>query len=208
MQRTVMSTRNVVRRTVGLAALAMVVTATAACSGAPAPAAPSGSATVTVTETKPASGTKSGSTSPTSKPASTACKRSSVKLSVKQAAGGASAGHVQYNFVATNSGSAMCTLEGYPGVSLTQVDTGKQLGAPADRTPGTAALIKLEPGKSATAAIQVAQAGNFGSACQVQKAAGFRIYLPGETAADFLPIEIQACTPESIHQLTVKPFAS
>ena len=40
----------------------------------------------------------------------------------------------------------------------------------------------------------------------MQKAAGFRIYLPGVTAAGFVPIAVDACTPDSVHQLSVKAF--
>ncbi|MDQ6716491.1 MAG: DUF4232 domain-containing protein [Actinomycetota bacterium] len=199
------------RRALGLLGSAVVAAAAmSACSGssAPSPAPGTGSSTVTVTQSSSASssGSATSTASSTSKPASGACGNSNVKLAVQPAPGGASAGHVVYNLVATNSGSTPCTLEGYPGISLTQLDSGKQLGAAADRAPGTAAKVTLAPGKTATAAIDVAQAGNFGAGCQMQKAAGFRIYLPGVTAAGFVPVAVDACTPDSVHQLSVKAF--
>ena len=64
-----------------------------------------------------------------------------------------------------------------------------------DREQGIASLQAL---------VKVAQAGNFG--CKVTKAAGFRIYLPGDRAAEFAPYAVDACTGASVHQLSVRPF--
>ena len=105
----------------------------------------------------------------------------------------------------TNTSSKVCQTRGYPGVSLTASCSGAQLGAAADREPGQPApTMRLEPGKTAVALVKVAQAGNFG--CKVTKAAGFRVYLPGDKAAEFAPYAVDACSSASVHQLSVRPF--
>lgn len=219
---------------VGLAGLALGVGALAACTSSPAPpSANPGTVTVTRTTTAPAPATTSSPPSPSppsptstgastgpasgGAPASTTppaaagrstCTPSHMRITVGAVPGGASAGHVQLQIVATNTGTTQCVIQGYPGVSLTAPGTGTQLGAAADRVPGADPLLWLEPGRSAVSAIRVAQAGGFGSGCGLTPAAGFRIYLPDQTAAAFAPFVIDACRSASTHQLTVAPFDS
>jgi hypothetical protein len=119
--------------------------------------------------------------------------------------GGGAAGSFVVQILTTNTSSKVCQTRGYPGVSLTAAGTGKQLGAAADREPGQPIpTMRLEPGKTAVALVKVSQAGNFG--CRVTRAAGFRIYLPGDKAAEFAPYAVDACSSSSVHQLTVRPF--
>lgn len=122
--------------------------------------------------------------------------------------GGGGAGSVVVQIVATNAGKKPCQTSGYPGVSFTAPGSGKQLGAPADREPVEArgTVLRLEPGRSAVALLRVAQAGNFGSDCKPTKAAGFRVYLPGDKAAEFAPYAVQACANPTVHQLSVRAF--
>ncbi|TQJ08275.1 DUF4232 domain-containing protein [Lapillicoccus jejuensis] len=136
----------------------------------------------------------------------TTCQPSQMTLRVEMPAGGGSAGHVAVQLIATNKGSTVCTTQGFPGVSLVAGGTGQQLGAAADRATGQSApLMRLEPGKTAVATIQVAQAANFPS-CSETTASGFRVYLPGTTAAAYVPYSLQACANPSVHQLQVQPF--
>lgn len=121
--------------------------------------------------------------------------------------GGASAGHVQLQVQVTNTSSAPCTLRGYPGVSLVAGTEGAQLGAAAQRTPGPEGLITLAPGAKATAVLQLAQASNYPS-CGVTAAAGFRVYLPEDTAAQFVPMAEQGCSNASVVLLEVSPFTT
>jgi hypothetical protein len=225
------------RLAAGFAGLALGVTTVAACSSSsPAPTAGAGTTTVTSTTTAPPSpsttssspGTGSttspgsgGQPSPTSSnggaeapgaPATTgltACAPSQMRVTVMGAPGGGSAGHEEMQIIATNTGPTQCTLQGYPGVSLTAPGSGAQLGAAADRVPGDAPLMRLEPGKTAVSSILVAQAALYGSSCgTTTTAAGFRIYLPGQTTASFAPSPVSACQPASVHQLSVKPFTA
>ena len=130
----------------------------------------------------------------------------STTTAVTQPGSGA-AGSFVVELVTKNTGRSACVLQGYPGVSLTAPDTGAQLGAAASRDPGqTASRVQLEPGASATALVRVAQAGNYGPRCHETRAAGFRVYLPGETAAQFAPYAVQACSNTATPLLSVRPF--
>ncbi len=214
-------------RGAGVAGAALCAAALAACSGSPSvPGAGSGAGgTVTVTSTTtvpttspaasgttPAGGSTGGgrSTPPPvgggTSAAPGSCTAASVRISAEPSAGGGSAGHLLYNVVVTNTGTQQCTVQGYPGVSLVADGTGKQLGAAADRVPAEAPLMRLEPGKSAVSQVQVTQAASYGGDCGITDAAGFRIYLPGETHAAFAPTPVKACTSPTVKLLSVRPF--
>ena len=135
------------------------------------------------------------------------CTASRMRTRVEAQPGGGAAGSVVVQVLATNTSSSVCVTHGYPGVSLTAPDSGKQLGAAADREPGQPEpTMRLEPGKTAVALVKVAQAGDFGSRCSMTKAAGFRVYLPGDKAAEFAPFVVDACATSTVHQLSVRPF--
>lgn len=215
-------------RMVALAGVALGVVALAGCSNSSVgPTAAGGTVTVTSTTTPPPSSTSVPPTTTSSPPTTTVgtpgtpasgpapsaasgavCSAGNVTARVEPAAGGGSAGHILYTLIVTNSGKAPCTIQGYPGVSLVAPGTGKQLGAAADRVPGETPLMRLEPGKTAVSPVNVAQAANFGGTCGMTDAAGFRVYLPGETRALFTPVVLKACTPATVKQLTVKAFSN
>lgn len=194
------------------------VVAVGACSSSPPAPAPAVSTSVTSTSTSPTtsasptstsrSTTSSGSpTSGSTSAAGTVCRAGTGKVTVVPSAGGAAAGHVQLEVRVTNTGSSPCTVRGYPGVSLVTGTEGAQLGAPAQRTPGPEGLVTLAPGAKAVALVQLAQASNFPS-CGVTPAAGFRVYLPDDTAAQFAPLVEQGCSSTSVVLLEVAPFTT
>ena len=121
--------------------------------------------------------------------------------------GGASAGHVQLEVQVVNTSNAPCTVRGYPGVSLVAGTEGAELGAPGQRVPGPEGLVTLAPGAKATAQVQLAQAANFPT-CGVTAAAGFRVYLPDDTAAQFAPLAVQGCSNTAVVLLEVSPFTT
>jgi hypothetical protein len=107
----------------------------------------------------------------------------------------------------TNTGRTACTMKGFPGVSLTAPRTGAQIGAAADRARGLVPpLVRLAPGRSATALVRLTQAGNYGPRCRERLAAGFRVYVPGDTVAQFAPYRVRGCDNADIHLLSVSPF--
>lgn len=120
--------------------------------------------------------------------------------------GGNSAGHIGLQVTVTNAGSAPCVVEGFPGVSLVTGTEGQQLGAPAKRIAGTPTAITLAPGAKASAPLQLTQAGNYPD-CGVTPAAGFRIYLPDDTAAQFSPQPQQGCSNAAVVLMEIGPFA-
>jgi len=168
------------------------------------PAATPMTTTASSTTTPPGAGSASTGSGTSSGPGS--CTAANVRVSAEPSPGGGSAGHLLYTVRVTNTGTRQCTVQGYPGVSLVADGTGKQLGAAADRVPAETPLMRLEPGKSAVSQVQVTQAANFGGDCGITNAAGFRIYLPGETHAAFAPATVKACTSPTTKLLSVRPF--
>jgi uncharacterized cupredoxin-like copper-binding protein len=208
-----------------VAGLSLVLTAglaLAACGGGAGTSSGSGSSSSTpqtATGTSSTSSSASSSSSATSTGSSSTsgsgtttaaavrCAAATTRTRAVTEPGGGAAGHYGVELVTTNTGRTACTLKGFPGVSFTAPGTGAQLGAAADREPGqTSPLVRLAPGASATALVRVTQAGNYGSRCQLAKASGFRVYLPGEKAAQYAPYPAQACSNSDIHLLTVRPF--
>ncbi|ONI72665.1 hypothetical protein ALI144C_42365 [Actinosynnema sp. ALI-1.44] len=180
----------------------------AACSGTPAPdttpqvpsiesiqpssppgspsAQPSESATPPSTSEAPA---QTGAPAPA---ADGLCKAASLKLSVS--GGDGAAGTVYRNLVFTNSGSAPCTIQGFPGVSYVTGDDGHQVGPAAVRVGNKGDAIKLAPGASASAPVGFVQVGNFDPAvCKPTDVRGLRVYPPQETASVFVPLAGTGC---------------
>lgn len=118
------------------------------------------------------------------------------------------AGTIYYQLRLTNKGGAACTLAGYPGVSFVAGASGAQVGAGAARTPGNATALTLAPGQSASSALGIAVASNYGSACQITDVAGLRVYPPGQTTALFVPHSDQACANQADVLLHVGPLGT
>lgn len=108
--------------------------------------------------------------------------------------GGAAAGTTYYRLEFTNLSAHACTLHGYPGVSAVAAD-GRQLGSPAGRNPAHASrTVRLAPGGSASAVLQISDAHNFPpAACRRVTAAGLRVYAPGTTVAKTVPFPFLTC---------------
>ncbi len=169
---------------------------------------PAGAATST-----PPGATSGGQTAPAGRDQAASglptCQPSKMRITIEPSVGSAAMGHYGLRLQATNTSASQCVTQGYPGVALVAAGTGKQLGAAADRDPAASGpLMRLEPGKTAVSAIQVSQADNYGPTCGLTQAAGFRVYLPGTTAAAYLPYTVAACAAPSVHLLKVQPFTS
>lgn len=124
---------------------------------------------------------------------------------------GGGAGHFFPYLVLTNSGTTICTLRGYPGVSFVGNGNGTQLGAPADRDTSVAVTtIVLAPGAAAHAQLNITVAANYDAAtCQPVTANGFRVYPPDQTAALFVATsDYTACANASVKLLQVRALQS
>ncbi|MET7997630.1 DUF4232 domain-containing protein [Amycolatopsis sp. NPDC005232] len=133
------------------------------------------------------------------------CKAGDVTLSLGQ--GDAGAGSIYRPILIKNSSSKPCTIQGFPGVSYVTGDDGHQVGPAAFREGTKGDAIKLQPGQSAAADVQFAQAANFDPAvCKPTSVKGLRVYLPQETASKFLADPGTGCAGDKLpgFQLAVK----
>ena len=166
----------------------------------PSPTVTAGPVTTAPTTTVAATTTTTGPTGP--QPCRTA------NLAGRLANPNGAAGTVYYTLQLTNTGSTTCTLTGYAGVSLVTNSAGTQIGAAAQRAPGTVTTVSLAPGKSAGATLGIVDASNYGTPCGITPAAGLRVYPPGQTAALFVAYQTNGCTNTNDNVLHVSPFTA
>ena len=100
------------------------------------------------------------------------------------------------------SADGTCTVAGYPGVSYLDA-AGQQVGAPAARTEGAAAVpVTLAPGQAAAAELRETVAQKYGG-CQVQETSSLLVYPPEDTASLTVPYPSTGCTNAEIELLQV-----
>jgi len=140
-----------------------------------------------------------GTTAPAEKPPADngLCKAGDVSLSLGQ--GDAGAGSAYLPLLIKNTSGQPCTIQGFPGVSYVGGENGQQIGEPATRDGDKLAPVKLAPGQTAKADLQIANVRNYdASACQPTPAKGFRVYLPQETASKFVPFDGLGCAAKTL----------
>ncbi len=176
-------------------------TETASASATPT-ATPSAEASPSETTTEP---TDEASTS-TAAAATPLCTATSLSGSLDDSGGGA-AGSVYMKLVLSNSGSADCILDGYPGVSLVKAGTIDPIGAPAERDPAAPSNgpITLGPGQGATATLRYTQAGNY-PGCESEQADSVLVYPPSDTGHLEIAHPLTACSNTDIKLLTIGAF--
>jgi hypothetical protein len=110
----------------------------------------------------------------------------------------------------TDKAPRACTIYGFPGVSFVGFQNGTQLGRPAVRDrSSTPRTVRLAPGDTESALVQIAEAGNFGpERCQPTTSDGFRVYPPDSYSAAYVPFKTSACQGKKIAQLTVYPVGA
>jgi hypothetical protein len=121
--------------------------------------------------------------------------------------GNGAAGSIYYTLEFTNLSGHPCTMLGYPGVSAISLG-GDQVGSAAGRSPGsTPRLITVARGATATAILQITEAGNFpNSSCHRTTAAGLRVYPPNQRASSVIPFPFAACSITGPTILHVEPI--
>jgi hypothetical protein len=171
--------------------------------------------TAPVTSTASSSSSSSGAPAGTSGSASESgatvppCTTGDLDVSLAEAEGGAAAGSNYLLVQFRNTAAIACTLYGWPGVSLVGDGNGTQLGAPASRVqPDDRRIVRIEPGKQATALLRVTQAGNYGHSCDLVSADGFRIYVPDQTAAVFVTRKTPACRKKGVELMEIAPVGT
>jgi hypothetical protein len=160
----------------------------AGCGSASTPAASTPAAST------PTASTAEASTPEASTPEAPApCRSDRLEGTLRFGPGAGSAGHVTSTLLLRNTGSAACTLRGYPGVSFVDAH-GHRLGIPAGREGPAGATVTLRPGASAGARLTIADVGVYPPAeCRPTRASGLRVYPPGETAALYVPHALRVC---------------
>lgn len=180
-------------------------TTNAASSSTPSTTSESPTATTTVT-TATSSPASTPAPPPAAQPADNGlCKAGDVKLSLGQ--GDAGAGSTFRPLLIKNTSSKPCMIQGFPGVSYVGGTDGHQVGKDAFREGTKGNAVKLNPGQTAAADIQFVNVQNFDpGTCQPTQVKGLRIYLPQETASNFVPSEGTGCASTKIpgNQLAVK----
>lgn len=119
----------------------------------------------------------------------------------------AAAGQVYLKLVLTNTSTAACILDGYPGVSMIMAGTTEPLGEPAvrDAEAPSAGPITLAPGNAAAARMHYTQAGNY-QECQQVPAQSILVYPPSATDSLEIPHPLTACSNAGINLLTIGAF--
>jgi hypothetical protein len=137
------------------------------------------------------------------------CRTGGLRISVDSGQADGAAGSTYYPIDFTNTSTAACTLDGYPGVSFVAAtdSSGRQIGAAAQRNPEFGPeQVRLAPGGEAHAWLQVGAAGNYpDSTCQPATAQGLRVYPPGETEAGYVQQDFPACAGLAAQLLTIMP---
>ena len=164
-------------------------------------------ATASSSPSTPDSSSATGAPAPAPGPApdNGLCKAGDVALSLGQGDAGAGSAYRPLNI--KNTSGKPCTIQGFPGVSYVGGDNGQQIGPSAFRSGEKGAAVKLNPGQSAAAEIQFVQVQNFDPAvCKPTPVKGLRIYLPQETASNFLADPGTGCAGGNLpgNQLSVK----
>jgi hypothetical protein len=190
-----------------IAALSVLPLALAACSNATtagpagAPGTTAAPTTASVPATPPTSTEPPGA--PTGSVAAPRCRSAQLTPSLGQPEG--AAGSVYRVLVFTNTGGQACNMQGFPGVSYVAGDAGQQVGPAAERVGDAGGSVRIAPGATASAQLQMVNVANYDAAvCHPMPVRGLRIYPPDETAALFVPVAATGCaaTPPG-SQLTV-----
>ncbi len=149
-------------------------------SSSTASAGPSSTAPSSAPTTAPTTPKSTPRPSPTGPPA---CR--STELKIRAIRGSASAGQEFAEITFTNTGAAVCTIFGYPGVSLRLAN--KLIGKPAERSGQPHSTVTLRPGARAVAKISDI------SSCQAPVSDTVRVYAPNQVAFVDLPLALRAC---------------
>ncbi len=187
-----------------------------ACGSETAPVAQnsSSSSSSSAPDTSAAPSASSSSPAPASQPPAQApapasksdglCKAGDVKLSI--GGGDAAAGTVYRKLVITNTSGHQCTVQGFPGVSYVTGADGHQVGEAAFRAGEKGGPVQLNNGETAFADLGFVNVRNYDeAACKPTETRGLRVYLPQETASNFVALQGLGCSGKIPgNQLTVK----
>ena len=171
-----------------VAALGVTISA---CSGSSPAAQPTH--TVTVTARPPASRVAAPTASPTSKSLAANCLTRDLSAAVGSPQG--YSGGLQVPIVFQNTGSAPCSLYGYPGVAQAAGTPITNIGQPSTENPATPRqLVTLPSGGFASAMLRIADSANYpADTCKPVKATWLAVIPPNEKTALNISFGSTAC---------------
>ena len=145
-----------------------------------------------------------------SRPAPAACTPADLRITVAFSQGATQ--HAIYDLRFTNVSGTVCTLRGFPGVSLVTAGNpaGRPIGSPRPVIMQSAGLpvatVRLAPGQRALALLGVAETVMFtGSGCGPVAAHWLKVYPPPASRAVYVPITADTCSSPSDQVLEISP---
>jgi hypothetical protein len=115
--------------------------------------------------------------------------------------------HRYGKLVLTNISDHACRTGGYGGLSYVGGGDGTQIGAAADRVPGKVRSFVVHPGEKVVSAVSETDATVYPRReCRRAHVDGFRVYLPNETASQFIAHPTIGCRDERVHLLSHKAY--
>jgi hypothetical protein len=128
-------------------------------------------------------------------------------LSAKYKGGDAAMSHVYGRIILHNVSDGACFVKGYGGLSYVGGGNGTQVGAPADRTPSSTPRTVLQPGDKVRSAVSETSTAPYPkNVCRPTEVDGFRVYVPDETHAIYIPHPTTGCANPKVHLLEHKAY--
>ena len=128
-------------------------------------------------------------------------------LTARYHATDAGAGHRYGRLALVNTSSTRCRTGGYGGLSYVGGGDGTQIGAAADRDPGTVRSYVVRPGHRLVSDVDAVVAADYPrKRCRPAAVDGFRVYVPDAEEAQYVPHATRGCTNRRIHLLGHGPY--
>ena len=130
-----------------------------------------------------------------------------AELSASYHRTGAGMSHEYGRIVLANRSDHACTIRGYGGLSYVGGGDGTQVGAAADRTSSRVRTIVVRPGQKVVSAVAATDYSPYPKhRCRPAPVDGFRVYLPDETRAQYVPHPTTGCRSHRVHLLSHKAY--
>jgi hypothetical protein len=176
-----------------IATLAALGVVTCACSSSSPTAHPAHNGTVTAHAAASRSATPAPTPSPPTSLVAARCQTKDLSASAEAPQGYRNG--LQMVIVLTNTGTAPCTLAGYPTVSQAGGTPATTIGEPARQNPATPrTVVTLPPNGAASVRLQIANsAGNLLGTCKPVKATSLTVAPPDQKGALHVSFGSTAC---------------
>lgn len=140
-------------------------------------------------------------------PAVAAVECSNAELVASYHGGGAAMSHRYGRIVLRNESDHACSIRGYGGLSYVGGGDGTQVGAPADRVPGRVRTVVVEPGERVVSRVVETEASAYPRhRCRPAHVDGFRVYVPDETASQYVAHPATGCRNPRVHLLSHRAY--